>query len=296
MMEKFSVITRYLICIICIFLFFGGCDRSASTPARPKVVRKKIAVPQKKTVTVRKSRTARVAKVTPSAGGQRTVNPQKQLRTVKTRQTTNGSKSVLAPKSKMAMPAGTKTASSREKNSKPAPASKKTSPVTPPVATKTQSASSGVKTRTVPPKVSADKSLALAPKGILKLSSDGSPQAYDPTGKIDPFEPLFQEKVVVSKKNRRKKRLPRTPLERISLSQLKLVGIILAASGNRALVEESTGKGYIIRKGTYVGTNAGKVVQINKYKVIVEEEFDDVFGKTKTRQKALKLPKPPGEF
>jgi type IV pilus assembly protein PilP len=191
MMEKFSVITRYLICIICIFLLFGGCDRSASTPARPKVVRKKIAVPQKKTVTVRKTRAVRVAKATPS---------------------------------------------------------------------------------------------------------DGSPPAYDPTGKIDPFEPVFQEKAVVVKKSQRKKRLPRTPLERISLSQLKLVGIIITASGNRALVEESTGKGYIIRKGTYVGTNAGKVVQINKYKVIVEEEFDDVFGKTKTRQRELKLPKPPGEF
>ena len=234
MMEKFSVITRYLICIICIFLFFGGCDRSASTPARPKEVRKKIAVPQKKTVRVRKTRAVRVAKATPSAGRQRPASPQKRLRTAKT--------------------------------------------------------------RTVPAKVSADKSLALAPKGILKLSSNGSPPAYDPTGKIDPFEPLFQEKAVVVKKSQRKKRLPRTPLERISLSQLKLVGIIIAASGNRALVEESTGKGYIIRKGTYVGTNAGKVVQINKYKVIVEEEFDDVFGKTKTRQRELKLPKPPGEF
>ena len=98
------------------------------------------------------------------------------------------------------------------------------------------------------------------------------------------------------KKKRRKKRVPRTPLERIDLAQLKLVGIILAASGNRAMVEEASGKGYVIKKGTYIGTNAGKVVKIHKEIVTVEEEFEDVFGKVKTRKRELKLPKPPGEF
>ena len=65
-----------------------------------------------------------------------------------------------------------------------------------------------------------------------------------------------------------------TPLERIDLSQLKLVGIILASSGNRALVEESSGKGYVIKTGTYIGVNSGKVVKIRKEKVVVEEEFE----------------------
>ena len=70
----------------------------------------------------------------------------------------------------------------------------------------------------------------------------------------------------------------------------------MASSGNRALVEESSGKGYVIKKGTYIGINSGKVIKIIKEKVVVEEEFEDVFGKTKLHQREIKLPKPPGEF
>ena len=131
----------------------------------------------------------------------------------------------------------------------------------------------------------------------MDLQSASIPKSYDAIGKIDPFEPLFREKPEsVKKSKRKKKRIPRTPLERIDLSQLKLVGIILASSGNRALVEESSGKGYVIKKGTYIGMNSGKVVNIKKEKVVVEEEFEDVFGKTKFRHREIKLPKPPGEF
>jgi type IV pilus assembly protein PilP len=119
---------------------------------------------------------------------------------------------------------------------------------------------------------------------------------YNPAGKIDPFQPLFRAKPALASKKKRKKRLPQTPLERIDISQLKLVGIILAASGNRALVEESSGKGYVIKKGTYIGTNSGKVVRIKKETIIVEEEYEDVFGKIATRQRQIKLPKPPGAF
>jgi type IV pilus assembly protein PilP len=70
----------------------------------------------------------------------------------------------------------------------------------------------------------------------------------------------------------------------------------MAASGNRALVEEASGKGYVIKEGTYIGTNGGKIVSIQKETVTVEEELEDVYGKLTTRKKELKLPKPPGEF
>ena len=123
------------------------------------------------------------------------------------------------------------------------------------------------------------------------------PAMYNPKGKIDPFEPLFREKATVAlKKSQRKRRTPRTPLEKIDLSQLKLVAIVLASSGNRALVEESSGKGYVVKRGTYMGTNSGKVVKIEKNKVIVAEEFEDYTGNVIKRNKEIKLPKPPGEL
>ena len=144
--------------------------------------------------------------------------------------------------------------------------------------------------------VPSDKLIASTSNITGTTKPETTPGAYSGKGKIDPFEPLFRAKPVISKKEKRKKRIPLTPLERIDLSQLKLVGIIMASSGNRALVEESSGKGYVIKKGTYIGVNSGKVVKIRKEKVVVEEEFEDVFGKTKLRQREIALPKPPGEF
>jgi len=120
---------------------------------------------------------------------------------------------------------------------------------------------------------------------------------YNPEGKLDPFESLFRkERVSLAVANKKiKQRKPLTPLERINLSQLTLVGIIEAPSGNRALVQESTGKGYVVKKGTYIGTNSGKIVQILKDRIIIEEESEDIYGKVSIIKKPIKLQKPPGE-
>lgn len=120
---------------------------------------------------------------------------------------------------------------------------------------------------------------------------------YIPEGRLDPFEPLFKKERVslAVGKQKIKRRKPLTPLERINLSQLTLVGIIQAPSGSRALVQETTGKGYVVKKGTYIGTNSGKIVTILKDRIIIEEEGEDIYGKVSIIKKPLKLQKPPGE-
>ena len=134
------------------------------------------------------------------------------------------------------------------------------------------------------------------PPSIVDRTKNGDPLPYNPLGKIDPFEPLFKdEPELAPSESKREKRIPRTPLENIDLGQLKLVGVILASSGNRALVQEASGKGYIIKEGTYIGVNSGKVTEIKNDRVIVEEEIEDVVGKPTIRNKELVLPKPPGE-
>ncbi len=74
------------------------------------------------------------------------------------------------------------------------------------------------------------------------------------------------------------------------------MAIVASPSGNRALVEQSSGKGFILKPGTYVGLNSGKVVEITIEKVMIEEEYEDVYGKTITQKKEITLPKPPGEL
>ncbi|MGA8179853.1 MAG: pilus assembly protein PilP [Desulfobacterales bacterium] len=131
---------------------------------------------------------------------------------------------------------------------------------------------------------------------VNTLPSETTP-LYNPEGKIDPFEPLFKKanaSIDVSKK-KMKLRKPLTPLEKLNLSQLTLVGIIRAPSGNRALVQDASGKGYIVKKGTYIGTQSGKVDQILEDRIIVDEESEDIYGKFSMVKKTLKLQKPPGE-
>jgi Tfp pilus assembly protein PilP len=118
---------------------------------------------------------------------------------------------------------------------------------------------------------------------------------YVPEGKIDPFVPLLKDdpfKVLPDAK----KREPTTPLERVDLSQLKLTAIIRTPSGYKAMVEETTGKGYIITVGTYVGIHSGKVTNIMKDRIIVEEEVEDALGNVANRNSELKFQKPSGEL
>lgn len=156
--------------------------------------------------------------------------------------------------------------------------------------------------------VGVSKSALASILGITQQSKKKT-EGYDPSGKIDPFEPLFKppkpeeappeeepaEESETADKPRKKRRIPRTPLEKMDLNQLKLVGIIRAESGNRALVEEASGKGYIISKGTYIGIHSGQVSEILKDRVVVEEEYEDIKGEITTRKRELKIEKPPGE-
>jgi len=275
-MGRNPVTIRYLISTICIVMLLWGCDSATEPPAKPRVVRKKIVAQKKQIAKVHKKTTAGKAKtattgktVKKAARAKVKQLPVAEVETDKQPLIANKVETQPATRKKPAI----KPKSDISKIDQPMP-------IQPPAA--------GQEPAT------KDQLIASAPKAAGGLT--GIPAKYNPAGKTDPFEPLFQDKPVLSKKKKRKKRLPQTPLERIDLSQLKLVGIILASSGNRALVEESTGKGYVIKKGTYIGINSGKVVKIKKETVIVEEEFEDVRGKIATRKREIKLPKPPGEF
>ena len=97
-------------------------------------------------------------------------------------------------------------------------------------------------------------------------------------------------------KRARERKMPLTPLQKLGVSQLKVVGIIVSPTGNKALVEDPAGKGYVINVGTYVGSNFGRVTKILKDRVIVEEEVEDFFtGKMKLQPVELRLQKKFGE-
>lgn len=110
---------------------------------------------------------------------------------------------------------------------------------------------------------------------------------YNPEGKPDPFKPFIQLTPV----REALRKTPLTPLQKYDISQIKLVAIISAPEGNIAMVEDATGKGYFLKKGTWVGKNDGKVTKILKDKVVIEEAYQDIFGQTKTQEILLILHK-----
>jgi type IV pilus assembly protein PilP len=294
MMRRNLVIIRNLISIICIVLLLWGCERSTAVTAKPIVVRKKVVDRKDNIAKTHKKKKVRIADKLETADTQAKKATTVTAETIQVAAKSQSKKPEEIQKQplmakEMAEGATTKIESKTLTLKKPAlkPKSDISEIRQPPEIKKPVT----VETESPGRKIIA-ASAENTPAGV----QTGAPATYDPAGKTDPFEPLFKEKPVSVKKRERKKRIPRTPLERIDLSQLKLVAIVLSSSGNMALVEEASGKGYVIKKGTYVGTNAGKVVKINKEKVIVEEEFEDVFGNVKIRERDIKLPKPPGEF
>jgi type IV pilus assembly protein PilP len=110
--------------------------------------------------------------------------------------------------------------------------------------------------------------------------------SYSPAGKPDPFKPFLQLTPY-----REPRSAPLTPLQKYETSQLKLVAVLFAPEGNIGLVEDATGKGYFVKKGTLVGKNDGKVTKILNDRVMVEEIFLDVLGQKKVNEIALLLQK-----
>ena len=122
---------------------------------------------------------------------------------------------------------------------------------------------------------------------------------YNPIGKVDPFAPLYKEEakekpkdIVVKPKEPER---PRTPLEKLDLAQLKLTAIVTTKDQKRALVEETSGKGYVVEIGTRIGLERGTVVAIDPDRIVIENNTENEFGKMTISKRELKLQKPPGD-
>lgn len=113
--------------------------------------------------------------------------------------------------------------------------------------------------------------------------------------KPDPFQPFINSSTIQDKSPKDSKL---TPLERVQPTQLKLVGVLWEPQDpdkSLALVELPNGKGYVLRKGTQIGFQKGKVIQITPKKIAIKEEFKNVLGEKKSRQIILKLHKQAGD-
>jgi type IV pilus assembly protein PilP len=96
---------------------------------------------------------------------------------------------------------------------------------------------------------------------------------YDPTGKPDPFKSFILAAAAQEETGPKVVRRQLTPLQKMPLSEIEagLKAIIWGQLGSKALVEDATGKGYVVQEGTYVGQHDGIVKKIYEDRIIVEE-------------------------
>jgi len=140
-------------------------------------------------------------------------------------------------------------------------------------------------------KIGADSNddAGLQKAGIFKAMAQ-----YDSKGRVDPFVPLIAEKNASGGGDSSRDAKPKrtlTPLEKLELSQVKLVAVVEMPNRTIAMVEEATGKGYEVAIGTYIGTNGGRVTAITQDGIKIEEHVKDFQGKERKRYEEIKFHK-----
>jgi len=104
-------------------------------------------------------------------------------------------------------------------------------------------------------------------------SSPQQTYSYHPLGKPDPFKPFIVVETVEKKKSDEKKTQASSifPLQREETEKYRVVGIAGDQERRVAIVEDAAKKFYPLYKGTRIGVNNGKVMEILNDRVIVEE-------------------------
>jgi type IV pilus assembly protein PilP len=122
------------------------------------------------------------------------------------------------------------------------------------------------------------------PAPAEQKSDAQSPGNFSTVGKRDPFRPF-----TLNTRTNSRPRENLSPLERYDLGQLRLVGVVWHVKEPSAMVEDSVGLGYVVKVGTPIGANDGKVKAIKPNEIIIEESYVDLFGAKKRREVNIKL-------
>jgi len=147
------------------------------------------------------------------------------------------------------------------------------------------------KTQQAPPaQPPAPKPQAALPVDLIQ--PEVAAYSYNPIGKPDPMRPFGMvkpaEKALAETQDLKATGVG-VPLQSMEVGQLTLVGVAMSPVGNKALVQDSAGRGYILTVGSLVGSQAGVVREIAPERVVVVERVPDYIGRLRDRPTVLKL-------
>ncbi len=124
--------------------------------------------------------------------------------------------------------------------------------------------------------------------GVSTASSIAEPRAgtkfaYSAEGRRDPFRSMLYEIKEVKDKR------TRAPLEQFELGQIALMGVVWEAEEPRALVTDPEGRSFVIRSGSRIGKNEGRVIHIGDNLVRVEETYMNYAGEEARKDVELRI-------
>ena len=125
--------------------------------------------------------------------------------------------------------------------------------------------------------------MADADEAVLGVSVGAVAYVYHPEGRRDPFRSMLFE-LEENEDDR-----PRAPLERFELGQISLTGVVWSADQPRALVSDPEGRSFVVRTGSRVGKNEGRVVRIGDNMVLVQETYVNFAGDKTTKNVELRM-------
>ncbi len=116
---------------------------------------------------------------------------------------------------------------------------------------------------------------------LNSLDNNGHPFEYRLEGRPDPFVPFITKKASTPKLNPDEiidEDVELTGMRQFEPGQLKLVAVLETGTKKIAMVEDVTGKGYMLNEGTPIGRH-GVVSKINLQQVIITETAHTRAGK-----------------
>lgn len=143
---------------------------------------------------------------------------------------------------------------------------------------------------TPPPAVKKPQAIVQKPVSSARLAPAPGNQ-FDFSKKKDPFKPFIAVKT--ESIGPKKADLPKIPLHSYDISQFRLIGVVADIKGNKAMVVDPSGKGYVVRVGMSIGKNEAKITRIDTGGIEAVEQFRDENGKIRKDIIKISMPRKP---
>lgn len=120
---------------------------------------------------------------------------------------------------------------------------------------------------------------------LADLAQRKSNYRYSAVGKKDPFRSYFGD---VASLNKDKEIV--SELQKFDVTDLRLTAIIWGVTEPRVVIVAPDGKSYIVKTGSFIGKNWGKISRILPDKIEIIETYKDPLGRKILNKLYLELP------